>query len=88
MDAYFQDFRAIPHVGLNGNPKMSDLLQGRPGLVALASLLFALQANNFVVTTASNWSRLMNELRKSVLDPRCDSCSQMIDLTKPSYDES
>ena len=54
MDAYFQDFRAIPHVGLNGNPKMSDLLQGRPGLVALASLLFALQANNFVVTTASN----------------------------------
>jgi hypothetical protein len=54
--------------------------KGRAGLVALGSLLVALEANDFVLTTKSNWSRLMNELRKNVLDPRCDKCTQMIDL--------
>ena len=82
VDAYFQDFSDVPHQGYGGNTKMSKSLQGQPGLVALASLLVALQANNFVLTTQSNWSRLINELRKNILDPRCDSCSQLIDLTK------
>ena len=82
VDAYFQDFGDVPHQGINGNSKLSKRLQGRPGLVALASVLVALQANSFVLTTRSNWSRLINELRKSVLDPRCDSCSRLIDLTK------
>jgi hypothetical protein len=54
--------------------------KGRAGLVALGSLLVALEANHFVLTTKSNWSRLMNELRKNVLDPRCGNCTQMIDL--------
>jgi hypothetical protein len=43
-------------------------------------LLVALEANYFVLTTASNWSRLMNELRKNVLDPSCGDCTRMIDL--------
>jgi hypothetical protein len=54
--------------------------KGRAGLVALGSLIVALEANDFVLTTKSNWSRLMNELRKNVLDPRCGNCTQMIDL--------
>jgi hypothetical protein len=54
--------------------------KGRAGLVALGSLLVALEANDFVLTTKSNWSRLMNELRKNLLDPRCGNCTQMIDL--------
>jgi len=54
--------------------------QGRAGLVALASLLVALEADAFVLTTASNWSRLMNQLRRNVLDPRCGNCTRMIDL--------
>jgi hypothetical protein len=54
--------------------------KGRAGLVALGSLLVALEANDFVLTTASNWSRLMNELRKNVLDPRCGNCTRMVDL--------
>jgi hypothetical protein len=54
--------------------------KGRAGLVALGSLLVALEANDFVLTTKSNWSRLMNELRKNILDPRCGNCTQMIDL--------
>jgi len=54
--------------------------QGRAGLVALGSLLVALEANYFVLTTQSNWSRLMNELRKNVIDPRCENCTRIVDL--------
>jgi hypothetical protein len=54
--------------------------KGRAGLVALGSLLVALEANSFVLTTKSNWSRLINELRKNVLDRRCNNCTSMIDL--------
>lgn len=54
--------------------------QGRAGLVALGSLLVAMEANYFVLTTASNWSRLMNELRKNVINVRCRNCTHMIDL--------
>lgn len=54
--------------------------KGRAGLVALGSLLVALEANYFVLTTGSNWSRLMNEARKNILDANCDNCTQMIDI--------
>jgi cytochrome c5 len=54
--------------------------RGRAGLVALGSLLVALEANLFVLTTKSNWSRLLNELRKNVIHPRCGNCTRMIDL--------
>lgn len=53
---------------------------GRAGLVALGSLLVALEADRFILTTASNWSRLLNDLRQNVLDPHCGNCTQMIDL--------
>ncbi|KAI2495512.1 hypothetical protein MHU86_19008 [Fragilaria crotonensis] len=55
-------------------------LKGKPGLWALGSLLVAMEANYFVMTTKSNWARLMNELRKNVIDPRCDGCTYMVDL--------
>ena len=58
--------------------------EGKSSLWALASLLVALESNYFVLTTKSNWSRLMNELRKNVIDPRCNGCTRMIDL---EYDE-
>lgn len=64
----------------NGGPKMSKKLKGKTGLIALGSLLVSMEADYFVLTTASNWSRLMNELRKNVLDPRCNNCTIMIDL--------
>jgi hypothetical protein len=80
LDAYYQEFNSYHTVGYNNNPKMSKSLSGRPGFVALASVLVAMQANDFVLTTRSNWSRLMNELRKNIVDPRCDGCTRMIDL--------
>lgn len=64
----------------NGNPKMSKKLKGKTGLIALGSLLLSVESDYFVLTTASNWSRLMNELRKNVIDPRCGNCTMMIDL--------
>jgi hypothetical protein len=64
----------------NGNPKMSRKLRGKTGLIALGSLLVSVESNFYVLTTASNWSRLMNEIRKNVIDPRCNNCTIMIDL--------
>jgi hypothetical protein len=54
--------------------------RGRAGLVALGSLLVAMEADNFVITTGSNWSRLINQLRKNVLDAHCGNCTRVIDL--------
>jgi hypothetical protein len=86
VDMYYQEFSAHRLAGYNGNPKMAKKLQGRPGLVALASLLVALQSDDFVLTTISNWSRLINELRKTVIDPRCNECTRMIDLTNFAFE--
>ena len=54
--------------------------RGKEGHDALVSLVLALEANHFVLTTASNWSQLMNEIRKNVLNPRCGGCTTMVDL--------
>ena len=86
VDAYFQEM--FPHrLGdvYNGSPLLAQTLKGRPGLVALGSLLVAMEANDFVLTTASNWSRLLNELRRNVLDPRCDHCTNVIDLKRGEW---
>jgi hypothetical protein len=82
VDQYFHDMK--PHrpekaFGQNNNVN-ANKTKGRAGLVALGSLLVAAEADNFVLTTRSNWSRLMNELRKNVLDPRCNGCTNMVDL--------
>jgi hypothetical protein len=82
IDRFYEEMLPYRVEEYNGSPKMSKSVGGRAGLVALGSLLVAMEANDFVLTTASNWSRLMNELRKSILDPRCGNCTNMIDLRK------
>lgn len=54
--------------------------KGRAGLQSLGALLISLEANRYVLATQSNWSRLINELRKSVVDSRCGNCTKMVDL--------
>jgi hypothetical protein len=44
---------------------------GFAGLQSLITLLVALEADNYVLTTDSNWSRLIDELRRSVIDRDC-----------------
>jgi hypothetical protein len=80
VDQYFHDL--LPHRRdiYNGPNHMALDLQGKPGPAALGSLLVAMEANDFVLTTASNWSRLMNELRWSILDPACGNCTLLVDL--------
>jgi hypothetical protein len=86
VDEYF--YELLPHRPstttnrslYNSIPQMARALHGRPGILALGSLLVAMEANDFVLTTASNWSRLMNEIRLNILNPRCNNCTAMIDL--------
>ena len=52
--------------------------KGRAGLVALGSLLVAMEASKFVLTTKSNWSTMMNHLRTNILDPRCGNCLESV----------
>ena len=54
-------------------------MEGRKALVAL---LLAMEAQYYVLTTGSNWSRLMDELRQAVVDVRCGGCTEMVDLRR------
>ena len=67
---------------LKGNraSHMARNTQGRAGLVGLGSLLLAMEAKWFVLTTASNWSRMMDHLRTQIINPRCNNCTFMVDL--------
>ena len=66
----------------NTGPKIARKQNGKTGLLALGSLLVAMESDDFVLTTKSNWSRLMDELRIAILDPRCGKCTSMIDLAR------
>jgi tagatose-1,6-bisphosphate aldolase len=59
---------------------MMSQANGKNALESLGALLVAMESYGYVLTTGSNWSRLMNELRKNVVDPRCGKCTKMIDL--------
>jgi hypothetical protein len=84
VDPYVREMKRYYRGGINNNPKMTKKLQGKPAISALASLLISLEANTFVLVTKSNWSRMINELRQAVIDPRCGNCTTMTDL---SYEE-
>lgn len=75
--AELNDFRPVKHNRASWTTRNT---KGRAGLVALGSLLVALEANSFVLTTKSNWSRLINELRRNIVDRQCNNCTRMIDL--------
>mmetsp|Transcript_37403 Transcript_37403/g.112082 ORF Transcript_37403/g.112082 Transcript_37403/m.112082 type:complete len:143 (-) Transcript_37403:99-527(-) len=57
-----------------------DWMSGGHGLQSLGALLVEFQANRYVLTTRSNWSRLLNELRSNIIDPRCGGCTRMVDI--------
>ena len=54
--------------------------RGPSGRNSLIALLLAMEAKYYVLTTGSNWSRLMNELRTNVVDVACGNCTHMVDL--------
>ncbi|KAL3945114.1 MAG: hypothetical protein SGBAC_000782 [Bacillariaceae sp.] len=80
VDQFYTELLPHRNEEYNGVPKAATALEGRMGTIALGSLLVALEANEFVITTESNWSRLLNELRKSIVDPSCHGCTKAMDL--------
>ena len=56
---------------------------GKAGLQSLGALLISMQANRYVLATGSNWSRLINELRKNIIDPRCGNCTTIAEFVTP-----
>jgi hypothetical protein len=71
----------------NKVPKISRSLNGKTGLWSLGSLLVAMEANSFVLVLSSNWSRLMDELRRNVLNPRCHNCTHMVNIATGKWQE-
>ena len=57
---------------------------GSAGLFSLIALVLALEARLFVLTTASNWSQLLDRLRRVRLDPACGGCTDAVDLMPAS----
>jgi hypothetical protein len=84
LDQFYKEL--LPHRGddYNNVPKASLQNKGRMGTLTLASLLISMEANEYVLTTSSNWSRLMDELRMAIVNPRCNNCTKVIDL-KPAF---
>lgn len=60
--------------------KMMEFRSGPNGLSSMGALLLSMQSNYYVLATTSNWSRLINELRAGIVDPRCGGCTKFIDL--------
>ena len=46
----------------------------------MVALLLALNARYYVLSTASTWSRLINNIRLRVVDRECNGCTDMVDL--------
>ena len=53
---------------------------GETGLASMISLLIALESKYYVLTTGSNWSRLIDELRRVVVDAKHHRQTVMVDL--------
>ena len=58
---------------------------GQLGTASLISLLLGLEARYYVLTRASNWSRLIDELRAMVADAQCGGCTDTVDLRPGSW---
>ena len=56
---------------------------GALGFHSIMSLLIALEAKYFVLTNSSNWSKLINLLRRVHVDVDCDSCTDVVVLGEP-----
>mmetsp|Transcript_20979 Transcript_20979/g.56459 ORF Transcript_20979/g.56459 Transcript_20979/m.56459 type:complete len:229 (+) Transcript_20979:1036-1722(+) len=54
---------------------------GALGLNSLITLLLSLEGRFFVLTASSNWSILINELRRGRINLGCGGCTDMISLT-------
>jgi hypothetical protein len=80
LDQFYVEMLPYRIKGFNGVVKTARHFKGRAGLITLGSLLVAMESNDFILRTASNWSRLYDVLRKCIVNPRCNNCTAMMDL--------
>ena len=61
---------------------------GKLGLESIVNLLLILESKYYILTRGSNWSRLIDELRKTRVDGRGRFKTEMIDLTPENDPEN
>ena len=61
---------------------------GSIGKSSIIALLIALEAKYYILTSGSNWSRLIDELRKNVINHICHNCTIMMDLREAFRDHN
>ena len=66
--------------GMGSPAKDAMASKGDAGTHSWVALLLALNAKFYVLSTASSWSRLIDNARTSVVDRVCSACTQAIDL--------
>ncbi len=74
-----------PSSHYNAASIMAKNTRGRGGLVNMGALLVSLEANYYILTTTSGWSRMLNHIRRGILDPRCGNCTRVIDLKSENW---
>lgn len=52
------------------------------GILSLIEWILAVESKYFVLTTASNWSAVIDSLRLGVLNSDCNKCTDSIDLKR------
>ncbi|KAL3935169.1 MAG: hypothetical protein SGBAC_009257 [Bacillariaceae sp.] len=70
-DITLQEINAFRPVKGNRASHATRNTKGRAGLVAMGSLLVALEAKAYVLTTKSNFSSLINHLRRKIVNRQC-----------------
>ena len=75
----------VPHNASEAAAKRSPVddalrTRGRLGLESLIALLLALEAKYYVLARRSEWSWLVDDLRKSLVHAHCGGCTNMADL--------
>lgn len=58
------------------------------GKASIIALLYAMESRYYVLTSGSNWSRLIDELRRNVVDYKCGNCTVMVDLRQAFSDHN
>ena len=68
--------------GRNIDRNIATATNGKYGLQVLASVIIACNANSYILTTSSNLSRLMDEIRQNVVDANFNNITRLIDLQR------
>ena len=61
--------------------KTEEAREGMAALPSLIALVLGLESNTFILTLLSDWSTLIDSIRDGRVDPLCDGCTTLLDIT-------